>query len=122
MYERGTHEQLLAKKGRYYNMWRKQIRAERAAEEARLLSDRAAVLREQALARPGSCDGTGSEETSDNDTEVDKTAHDGTDGDAEGESVPLLGAAPTGRIRAPFRGEAPLLRRVTHDGIPPGSP
>ncbi|KFX93259.1 hypothetical protein V490_04938 [Pseudogymnoascus sp. VKM F-3557] len=119
VYERGTHEQLLAKKGRYYNMWRKQIRAERAAEEARLLNDRAAVLREQAMARPGSRDGLGSEETSDNDTEVDKTAHDGTD--AEDSQTPLLGPT-TGRIRGPFRGEAPLLRRVTHDGIPPGSP
>ncbi|KFZ14554.1 hypothetical protein V502_06026 [Pseudogymnoascus sp. VKM F-4520 (FW-2644)] len=121
VYERGTHEQLLAKKGRYYNMWRKQIRAERAAEEARLLNDRAAVLREQALARPGSCDGLGSEETSDNDTEVDKTAHDGPDADAEDSQTPLLGP-PTGHIRGPFRGEAPLVRRVTHDGIPPGSP
>lgn len=119
MYERGTHEQLLAKKGRYYNMWRKQIRAERAAEEARLLNDRAAVLREQAMARPGSRDGLGSEETSDNDTEVDKTAHDGTD--AEDSQTPLLGPT-AGHIRGPFRGEAPLIRRVTHDGIPPGSP
>ncbi|KAL5347853.1 ATP-binding cassette-type vacuolar membrane transporter Hmt1 [Pseudogymnoascus australis] len=115
VYERGTHEQLLAKKGRYYNMWRKQIRAERAAEEARLLSDRAAVLREQALKRPGSDYGCGSEETSDNDTEV--AAGDGPGEDAQ---TPLLG--PNGRVRGPFRGEAPLLRRVTHDGIPPGSP
>lgn len=96
-------------------MWRKQIRAERAAEEARLLSDRAAVLREQALKRPGSDYGCGSEDTSDNDTEV--AAGDGPGEDAQ---TPLLG--PNGRVRGPFRGEAPLLRRVTHDGIPPGSP
>lgn len=120
MYERGTHEQLLAKKGRYYNMWRKQIRAERAAEEARLLNDRAAVLREQALARPGSCDGLGSEETSDNDTEVDKTANDGVDADAEDSRTPLPG--PGEHIRGPFRGDPRLVRRITHDGIPPNSP
>ncbi|OBT77059.1 hypothetical protein VF21_02943 [Pseudogymnoascus sp. 05NY08] len=119
VYERGTHDQLLAKKGRYYNMWRKQIRAERAAEEARLLSDRAAVLREQALARPGSCDGLGSEETSDNDT-----AHEGAEAEVEAEEArrPLLGGAGLEHIRGPFRGEAFLVRRSTHDGIPPGSP
>jgi hypothetical protein len=99
-------------------MWRKQIRAERAAEEARLLSDRAAVLREQALARPGSCDGLGSEETSDNDT-----AHEGVEVEAEVEGEEA-GRQTVGRgqVRGPFRGEAFLVRRSTHDGIPPGSP
>ncbi|KAL8843798.1 MAG: hypothetical protein Q9176_001760 [Flavoplaca citrina] len=43
--EHGTHEDLLALKGRYASMWRKQIRAQRAAEEAKLLSDRAEKLR-----------------------------------------------------------------------------
>ena len=45
--ERGTHEELLAQKGRYASMWRKQIRAQRAAEEAKLLSDRAEKLRKE---------------------------------------------------------------------------
>ena len=46
--ERGTHDELLAQKGRYYNMWRKQIRAEKAAEEARVLVEAAAKLKEDA--------------------------------------------------------------------------
>ncbi|KAL8667541.1 MAG: hypothetical protein Q9168_007245 [Polycauliona sp. 1 TL-2023] len=45
--EHGTHEELLAMKGRYASMWRKQIRAQRAAEEAKLLSDRAEKLRKE---------------------------------------------------------------------------
>ncbi|KAK0630595.1 hypothetical protein B0T17DRAFT_590058 [Bombardia bombarda] len=35
MVEKGTHQQLLALKGRYASMWEKHCRAERAAEEAR---------------------------------------------------------------------------------------
>ncbi|KAL8686944.1 MAG: hypothetical protein Q9218_006748 [Villophora microphyllina] len=45
--ESGTHEELLAQKGRYASMWRKQIRAQKAAEEAKLLSDRAEQLRKE---------------------------------------------------------------------------
>lgn len=45
--ESGTHEQLLALKGRYSSMWRKQIRAQRAAEEAKFHSDRAEQLRKE---------------------------------------------------------------------------
>jgi hypothetical protein len=33
--EKGTHEELLAKRGRYASMWEKQIRAERALDAAR---------------------------------------------------------------------------------------
>lgn len=54
MAESGTHEQLLKLKGRYASMWKKQIRAEQAAEVARVAQDRAAALREEALVRPGS--------------------------------------------------------------------
>lgn len=43
--EKGTHEQLLALKGRYASMWRKQIRAQRAAAEAQVLQNRAQRLR-----------------------------------------------------------------------------
>ncbi|EAW11477.1 putative vacuolar ABC heavy metal transporter (Hmt1) [Aspergillus clavatus NRRL 1] len=43
--ESGTHDQLLALKGRYASMWRKQIRAQRAAAEAQVLQDRAQRLR-----------------------------------------------------------------------------
>lgn len=43
--ESGTHEELLALKGRYASMWRKQIRAQKAAAEAQVLQDRAERIR-----------------------------------------------------------------------------
>lgn len=46
--ESGTHEELLTLKGRYASMWRKQIRAQKAAEQAKVLSDRAEQLRQEA--------------------------------------------------------------------------
>lgn len=45
--ESGTHDDLLALKGRYASMWRKQIRAQKAAEEAKFHSDRAEQLRKE---------------------------------------------------------------------------
>lgn len=39
--ESGTHQELLELKGRYASMWRKQIRAQKAAAEAKILTDRA---------------------------------------------------------------------------------
>ena len=54
-------------KGRYASMWRKQIRAEQAAEEARVLKDRAEQLRQE------STHGATSADTSDN--EADGHAH-----------------------------------------------
>lgn len=38
--ESGTHEELLAMKGRYASMWRKQIRAQKAMAEAQVLAER----------------------------------------------------------------------------------
>ena len=46
--EKGTHEELLEQKGKYAAMWEKQIRAERAAEHARLASLRAHKLMKKA--------------------------------------------------------------------------
>ncbi|KAI9828529.1 MAG: hypothetical protein M1819_006585 [Sarea resinae] len=46
--ESGTHDELLAKKGRYASMWKKQIRAQKAAEEARVLKDKADRLKSEA--------------------------------------------------------------------------
>ena len=47
--ESGTHSELLQiDKGRYATMWRKQIRAQRVAEEAQDLADRAEKLRKEA--------------------------------------------------------------------------
>ncbi|KAK4504400.1 hypothetical protein PRZ48_005316 [Zasmidium cellare] len=47
--EKGTHLELLAKKGRYAGMWRKQVRAQRAAEEAKVLKDKADRLRRESM-------------------------------------------------------------------------
>lgn len=47
--ERGTHMELLAQKGRYAGMWKKQVRAQRAAEEAKILKDKADRLRRESM-------------------------------------------------------------------------
>lgn len=39
--EEGTHTELLAKKGRYASMWKKQVRAQKAAEEAAAITEAA---------------------------------------------------------------------------------
>jgi ABC-type multidrug transport system ATPase subunit len=67
--EAGTHEELLQMKGRYASMWRKQIRAEQAAEEARMLKDRAEQLRKE------SAQGTASADTSDNEADGHSHGH-----------------------------------------------
>ena len=46
--ESGTHAELLSAKGRYANMWRKQILAQKVAEEAQDLADRAEKFRKEA--------------------------------------------------------------------------
>ncbi|ESZ98407.1 putative Heavy metal tolerance protein [Sclerotinia borealis F-4128] len=52
--EAGTHSELLLKKGRYAQMWKKQIRAERAAEKASEMVARARALSEAAsIQTPG---------------------------------------------------------------------
>ncbi|KAF2875949.1 hypothetical protein BDV95DRAFT_484973 [Massariosphaeria phaeospora] len=46
--ERGTHEELLERNGGHYAaMWKKQIRAQRAAEQAKVLKDKADRLRRE---------------------------------------------------------------------------
>ncbi|KUJ21987.1 uncharacterized protein LY89DRAFT_608651 [Mollisia scopiformis] len=69
--EAGTHQDLLMMKGRYYNMWRKQIRAERAAEQAFQAVAKAKALQEAAMARPGSSgnEGSPSEDVSENEAD-----------------------------------------------------
>ncbi|KYG43884.1 hypothetical protein M433DRAFT_5938 [Acidomyces richmondensis BFW] len=47
--ERGSHVELLAQKGRYAEMWKKQVQAQRAAEEAKVLQDRADRLRRESM-------------------------------------------------------------------------
>ncbi|KAF8854696.1 hypothetical protein BDZ45DRAFT_706449 [Acephala macrosclerotiorum] len=69
--ESGTHQDLLLMKGRYYNMWRKQIRAERAAEQAFQAVAKAKALQEAAMDRPGSSgnEGSPSEDVSENEAD-----------------------------------------------------
>jgi hypothetical protein len=59
-------------KGRYANMWRKQIRAERAAEAASQMVAKANMLREAAMERPGSSGNEGgpSEDVSENEADL----------------------------------------------------
>ena len=45
--ERGTHDELLEVGGHYAAMWKKQIRAQRAAEQAKVLKDKADRLRRE---------------------------------------------------------------------------
>ncbi|KAL6713899.1 ATP-binding cassette-type vacuolar membrane transporter Hmt1 [Lecanora helva] len=45
--ESGTHLELLEKKGKYASMWKKQIRAQQVAEQAKELSDKAARLQKE---------------------------------------------------------------------------
>ena len=45
--ERDTHEELIEHNGHYAAMWKKQIRAQRAAEQAKVLKDKADRLRRE---------------------------------------------------------------------------
>jgi ATP-binding cassette, subfamily B, vacuolar membrane transporter HMT1/ACLQ len=45
--ESGTHNELIQAKGRYENMWRKQVEAQEVAKEARALKDKAERLRRE---------------------------------------------------------------------------
>ena len=47
--ERGTHTELIAARGRYAGMWKKQVRAQRAAQEAKALTDKADRLRRESM-------------------------------------------------------------------------
>lgn len=70
--EAGNHEDLLTMKGRYYNMWRKQIKAEQAAVKASQAVAKANALREAAMDRPGSSgnEASPSEDVSENEADA----------------------------------------------------
>jgi hypothetical protein len=70
--EAGTHTELLALKGRYAQMWKKQIRAERAAEAASQMVAKANKLREAAMETPNSGNDI-SAEVSDNEADTRST-------------------------------------------------
>jgi ATP-binding cassette, subfamily B, vacuolar membrane transporter HMT1/ACLQ len=63
--ERGTHDELLAMKGRYANMWKKQVKAERAADKARIAKDKADKLRRESKTGVMDNDSPGEESPSD---------------------------------------------------------
>ncbi|KAF4123147.1 ABC-type multidrug transport system, ATPase and permease component [Geosmithia morbida] len=76
--ERGTHDDLLAKKGRYASMWEKQIRAERALDAAREAHLKAA--RAMRRANMGISNSQGSSSScagGSNDGEADAQCHSG---------------------------------------------
>ncbi|KAF1990280.1 putative vacuolar ABC heavy metal transporter [Aulographum hederae CBS 113979] len=80
--EKGTHEELLAQKGRYSTMWRKQVRAQKAAEEASRLKDKADRLRRES--KSGSAENeTGSLSPSEDEREK-KDAKEGKKSDEQG--------------------------------------
>lgn len=68
--ERGTHEELLERNGHYAAMWKKQIRAQRAAEQAKVLKDKADRLRRQS--KDASIDNDGSSSHSSSEDELAK--------------------------------------------------
>lgn len=82
--EAGTHTELLEMKGRYANMWKKQIRAERAIEVATQALAKANALRKSAMERPSSSGAhLSSGEVSEND-DVPGLASKGIKSPAEG--------------------------------------
>ena len=70
--ESGTHQELLAKKGKYATMWKRQIKAERAVKFASKAMAEAKALAEAAMERPSSSgnDGLPSEDVSENEAEA----------------------------------------------------
>jgi ABC-type transport system involved in Fe-S cluster assembly fused permease/ATPase subunit len=71
--ERGTHEELLERNGHYAAMWKKQIRAQRAAEQAKVLKDKADRLRRESKdGNIGLDDGSSSHSNSSSDDERNK--------------------------------------------------
>lgn len=76
--ERGNHDELLAKKGRYASMWKKQVRAQKAAEEAKILKDKADRLRQEIA------DGEGSASQSEDEREPRRVQPSRSQGDSVG--------------------------------------
>ncbi|KAF9690537.1 hypothetical protein EKO04_011307 [Ascochyta lentis] len=70
--ERGTHEELLERNGHYAAMWKKQIRAQRAAEQAKVLKDKADRLRRQSKDASIDNDGSSSHSNSSDDEKAKK--------------------------------------------------
>ncbi|KAF2110999.1 hypothetical protein BDV96DRAFT_603592 [Lophiotrema nucula] len=93
--ERGTHEQLLEKNGHYAAMWKKQIRAQRAAEQAKVLKDKADRLRRESKDGNIGLDDSSSHSSSSSDDENAKTskkttAPEGPQGGSSSKDVSLI--------------------------------
>jgi ABC-type transport system involved in Fe-S cluster assembly fused permease/ATPase subunit len=86
--ERGTHEELLEESGHYAAMWKKQIRAQRAAEQAQLLKDKADRLRRESKDGNFNLDDESSRHSisssDDERTKVGKASQSGSDRPDEG--------------------------------------
>ncbi|KAH0269900.1 putative ABC transporter, partial [Aureobasidium melanogenum] len=105
--ERGTHQELLEMKGKYHSMWRKQVRAQRAAEEAKVLKDKAERLRRESR---------GGEVPQEGDTSA---------GSSEDEKERQRSAQKSQNMQAPVdAGVAPteLARHQEGSSKPPGHP
>ncbi|KAF2151661.1 putative vacuolar ABC heavy metal transporter [Myriangium duriaei CBS 260.36] len=104
--ETGTHDELLAMKGRYSSMWRKQIRAQRAAEEAKVLKDKADRLRRESH--------DGSHATI---TEGEYSAGSSED-EREAQAIAEQAAAQAARVRANSRGAVNLTGILSPKSTP----
>jgi ABC-type transport system involved in Fe-S cluster assembly fused permease/ATPase subunit len=76
--EAGTHQELIATKGRYATMWKKQIRAEKAAAEAQVLKDKADRLKSEVGTGGGTPGGDESTSQSEDEGSTIKTSSSGT--------------------------------------------
>ncbi|KAI5240678.1 hypothetical protein E4T43_05939 [Aureobasidium subglaciale] len=101
--ERGTHQELLDLKGKYSSMWRKQVRAQRAAEEAKVLKDKAEKLRRESrsgdLPQEGDTSAGSSEDEKERQRSAQKAQHMQAPVDA--------GEAPTEIARQAERSDRP---------------
>ena len=80
--ERGTHQELLEQKGRYASMWRRQAKAQRVADQAKALTDRAEQLREQAQRAGEGSSGGESADGSEDERERERVRTQQTSSDA----------------------------------------
>jgi ATP-binding cassette, subfamily B, vacuolar membrane transporter HMT1/ACLQ len=76
--EKGTHSELVMKNGRYENMWKKQVEAQRAAQEARVLKHKAIRLRRESkgdVSMERMSSGSGSNSNSDYEDSLGQRRH-----------------------------------------------
>jgi ABC-type transport system involved in Fe-S cluster assembly fused permease/ATPase subunit len=84
--EAGTHTDLLLKKGRYETMWRKQVEAQRAAQEAKVLKDKANRLRRESKGE-SNIESVSSNNTSDGEEDFKRGDRSSDHGKSDDETV-----------------------------------